>query len=263
VTTLGALHIGHISLIARAAEENDLVIVSIFVNPTQFDDPEDYAKYPRDTAADTALAEAHGATICFVPEVDEMLGSVPRSVTVDPGPLGTILEGASRPGHFRGVATIVTKFFALVGPDAAYFGEKDFQQLVIVRSLVDELSFPIKVVACPTVREPDGLAYSSRNARLDATARAVAPTFYAALIEGRNALERGASPEEAETTMATVANDEPKITLDYAICRSARTLRPVGRDDGPRRLLIAGELGGVRLIDNLEAPPGPDSHAVE
>ncbi|HWD24287.1 MAG TPA: pantoate--beta-alanine ligase, partial [Acidimicrobiales bacterium] len=164
VPTLGALHAGHGSLIAIAATQCDLVCVSDFVNPLQFGDPADFARYPRDILNDAEIAASYGAEILFSPTPDAMLGPDPGAVTVDPGSLGDLYEGASRPGHFRGVATIVTKLFALIWPDVAYFGEKDFQQLTIVRSLVTGLSFPIEVVACPTVREGDGLAISSRNA---------------------------------------------------------------------------------------------------
>jgi pantoate--beta-alanine ligase len=239
------------------------VCVSVFVNPLQFDDPSDFARYHRDLASDTAFAVAHGASFVFAPTADTMLGTEPVAITVDPGPMGEILEGRARSGHFRGVATIVTKLFALAWPDAAYFGEKDFQQLAIVRAVAHGLSFPVEIVACPTVREPDGLALSSRNARLDPAARAAAPVLYAALVAGRDCLSRGASPAEAEGSMADCVRAEPRISLDYAVCRDAATLGPPDDPGRPRRLLIAGSVGGVRLIDNLDAGPDRASRAVE
>ncbi len=256
VPTLGALHDGHASLVRRAAAADDVVCVSVFLNPLQFDDPADLARYPSEIARDAALAGDAGASVLFAPSVDGMLGAPPSPVVVDPGPLGGILEGAVRPGHFRGVATIVAKLLALVAPRVAYFGEKDYQQLAVVRELVRGLSFPVEIVGCPTVRAPDGLALSSRNVRLDPESRRAAPTLYAALGEGRRALGRGASAAEAEAAMATVVAAEPRITLEYAVVRDAVTL-DLPSADGPLRLLIAGRIGGVRLIDNLAGPPDP------
>jgi len=166
VPTMGALHDGHRSLIRRAREERDLVVVSLFVNPTQFTDPADLAAYPRDEERDLEIARREGVDIVFAPSVEEMYPAGDPEVTVDPETLGDRLEGARRPGHLRGVATVVTKLFHVAGPCSAYFGEKDAQQLAVLRRLVRDLAFPVAVVACPTLREPDGLAMSSRNARL-------------------------------------------------------------------------------------------------
>jgi pantoate--beta-alanine ligase len=251
VPTLGALHRGHGTLIARAADECDLVVVSVFVNPLQFDDPSDFDRYPRDLDRDVAFAQEAGADVVFAPGVPEFLGDPPGAITVDPGPLAEVLEGAARPGHFVGVATIVAKLFALVWPDVGYFGEKDFQQLAIVRALVSGLSFPTTVVGCPTVREPDGLALSSRNARLSPTARSAAPTLYAALVEGRQTLRSGSGPSAAAAAMARVVRAEPQIALEYAVCVDEQTLVAPRDDRSTLRLLIAASIDGVRLIDNL------------
>lgn len=253
VPTLGALHRGHGSLIAIAASQCDLVCVSDFVNPLQFGDPEDFARYPRDIPRDAEIAASHGAKILFAPTPDAMVGTDRDAVTVDPGPLGDLYEGASRPGHFRGVATIVTKLFALIWPVIAYFGEKDFQQLTIVRSLSASLLFPLEVVGCPTIREDDGLALSSRNARLSPKARAVAPMLHRALLEGRDVLASGGTVPKAESAMAAVVANEPQIELDYAICRDARTLGVARSDRSARRLLIAAAIDGIRMIDNIDA----------
>ena len=232
------------------------------MNPLQFGDPEDFSRYPRGVESDVESARSSGATIVFAPAAAALIGDRSPAVTVDPGPLATILEGASRPGHFAGVATIVTKLFALVWPERAYFGEKDYQQLTIIRALASELSFPVDVVGCPTVREPDGLALSSRNSRLDDAGRAAAPVLYAALVAGRDALGRDATPIEAEAAMASRVAAERLVQLDYASCRDSSTLGDP-RVGAPRRLLIAGVLAGTRLIDNIADDPGGPSDAVE
>ena len=174
VPTMGAFHEGHRSLMRRARAERDSLVVSIFVNPLQFGDPRDLAAYPRDEEADLADAEREGAEIVFAPPPDEMYPDGVPEVTVDPGPLGERIEGASRPGHFRGVATAVAKLFATVGRADAYFGEKDAQQLAVIRQMVRDLSIPVEIVPCPIVREPDGLALSSRNAYLSPVERQAA-----------------------------------------------------------------------------------------
>lgn len=250
VLTMGALHDGHRSLIERAARECDVAAVTVFVNPLQFEAPADLAGYPADLPADAATAAAAGASHLFAPAPEEMdaTGMVTRvSVT---GPVTEGLEGAARPGHLDGVATIVTKLLAVAGACRAYFGEKDHQQLQMVRRLVADLALPVEVVACPTVRAPDGLALSSRNARLTPAERAAAPVLYRALRAGAAALEphgRGGAEaaEAAEATIAAVVGQEPRVELDYAAAR------PEG--DG-WRLHVAARVGVTRLVDNLGVP---------
>ena len=230
VPTMGFLHEGHASLIRRSAAECDLTAVSVFVNPLQFDAAEDLDDYPADLDHDLEVAAAAGAAILFAPSVDEMYPGGPPSVTVHVAGVDT-LEGASRPGHFDGVATVVAKLFNLAGPCRAYFGEKDWQQLGVVRRLAADLSFPVEVVACPTVREPDGLACSSRNVRLSPEERRAATVLY-------RALTAAAGDPDPRRRMAEVVASEPLATLDYAEVQ-------------PDRLLIAARIGGVRLIDNM------------
>jgi pantoate--beta-alanine ligase len=255
VPTMGALHAGHLSLIERARESADVVVVSIFVNPTQFSDPTDFELYPRDLEHDLAVVAGVGADLVFAPSEREMYPAGAPQVTVDPGPLGLLLEGRSRPGHFRGVATVVAKLFDAVAPNLAYFGEKDYQQLLLVTRLVEDLSLPVRVIGCPTVREDDGLALSSRNGRLSPAERRAAPVLYQSLLAGRGALALGASPEEAEAAMAGCAGAEELVALDYARVLDAASLGPPA--DGPLRLLIAALVGPVRLIDNLSADEAP------
>ena len=226
VPTMGALHAGHASLIRRSAAECDVTAVTVFVNPLQFGAGEDFATYPRDLDADVAVAGAAGAGTVFAPAVEEMYPDGAPAVTVHVAG-EDVLEGALRPGHFDGVATVVAKLFNLAGPCRSYFGEKDWQQLRVVRRLVADLSFPVEVVACPTVREADGLALSSRNLRLSPEERRAAGVLYRALT---------AYPGRA---MADVVAEEPLATLDYS--------EVVGD-----RAVIAARIGGVRLIDNRE-----------
>ena len=250
---MGALHEGHRALVAASAEACEVTVVSVFVNPLQFDDPADLAAYPRTLEADLHLAEGAGARLCFVPPVEELYPSGRPEVRVDPGPIGAVLEGASRPGHFAGVATVVAKLLALVRPDAAFFGEKDYQQLVLVRRLVADLSFPVEVVGVETVREGDGLALSSRNRRLSAAERAAAPALHEALVAGQAVLLGGGSPSSAASAMRALLEAAPLVETDYAVVRGADDLAEVG--DGDRldalRLLVAARVGPVRLLDNL------------
>jgi pantoate--beta-alanine ligase len=266
VPTMGALHEGHLSLIRRAAAETEVCVISVFVNPLQFEDPADLAAYPRRLAADVEAAAEAGAAGVFHPPVEELYpsGAEQPALWVEVGALGQDLEGAWRPGHFRGVATVVTKLLGAVGPCRAYFGEKDYQQLLVVRQLVRELLLPVEVVGCPTVREPDGLARSSRNERLDPAARAAGLALYRALRAGEAAIEAGAtSPEAVEAAMAEVAASEPAVRVDYLVVRDPATLAPLRTlpAGGEVRLLGALRVGGVRLIDNLAAtvPGGPGS----
>lgn len=255
VPTMGAFHGGHRSLMRRAREETDAVVVSIFVNPTQFSEPSEAMRYPRDEDADLAIAEREGADLVFVPSVEEMYPRSEPDVTVDPGPLGDRLEGVSRPGHFRGVATVVAKLLHAVGPCRAYFGEKDAQQLAVVLRMVLDLSFPAEIVACPTVREPDGLAMSSRNRQLTPEQRAAAGCLFLALSEAA-ARARGGE-RDAATLVAVMAREigaTPEARLDHVAIVDADTFEEVRRIDGPARALVAASFGEVRLIDNLLLP---------
>gem|GEM_PF-10599 len=258
VPTMGALHSGHVSLIERAAAECDVVAVSIFVNPLQFGDPRDLDRYPRDLAGDLAVCMQAGASVVFCPTVAEMYPNwpVPTDTVVSVGAEAKDWEGASRPGHFEGVATVVAKLFAAAGRCRAYFGEKDFQQLAVVRRMAADLGFPVEIVACTTVREPDGLALSSRNRRLSAGERASATVLSRALAAGRAAISAGERrPAAVAAVMEAVAAAEPSVRLDYAAVVDAENLSVPTRLDGQRpvRLLIAAEVGPVRLIDNCAA----------
>ena len=272
VPTMGALHRGHISLIARAHAENDVVAVSIFVNPLQFGDPEDIAHYPRTLEHDLAACAENGAHVVFAPTVSEMYPTWPDppATSISVRGVSDKWEGASRPGHFDGVATVVAKLFAVAGPCRAYFGLKDFQQLAVVRRMASDLCLPVDVVGCPIVREPDGLALSSRNVRLSATERAAARVLPQALAAGRAAIAAGERDGAAVAhAMRAVADDQPLVDLDYAVAVDATTLDEVatipdpdpdrdrGRDHDTVadtvRLLIAATVGPVRLIDNSAA----------
>jgi len=235
VPTMGYLHEGHASLIRRSAAECDVTAVTIFVNPLQFGAHEDLSTYPRDLDRDVQLAEASGAALVFAPSVDEMYPGGPVLTSIRVAELSEGMEGASRPGHFDGVATVVAKLFAIAGPCRAYFGEKDFQQLSVVRRMTADLSLPVDVVGCPIVREPDGLAMSSRNVYLSAEERQAATVL-------SRALEAGAADiSHAREVMAATVNAEPLAHLDYA---------EVVESEHEYRLLIAARVGTTRLIDN-------------
>jgi pantoate--beta-alanine ligase len=255
VPTMGALHDGHVSLMGRARAECATVAVTIFVNPLQFGDPEDIAHYPRTLDRDLAVCAEAGVDVVFVPSVKEMYPEWPAPVatTVSVRGVSEGWEGASRPGHFDGVATVVAKLFSIAGPCRAYFGEKDYQQLAVVRQMVADLSLPIDVVGCPIVRESDGLALSSRNVRLSPVERRAAVVLSRALAVGRSLLEQGAdySSTVAEE-MRRIVEEEPLVRLDYAVAVGAHDLvaREVIADPAAVRLLIAADVGPVRLIDN-------------
>jgi len=268
VPTMGALHAGHVSLMARARAECGTVAVSIFVNPLQFGDPEDIAHYPRTLERDLAVCAGAGVDVVFVPTVTEMYPDWPAPVatTVSVRGVSEGWEGASRPGHFDGVATVVTKLFSIAGPCRAYFGEKDYQQLAVVRQLVADLSLPVSVIGCPIVREPDGLALSSRNVRLSPAERRAAVVLSRALAAGRSLLAQGASTSSTVAeAMRRSVEVEPLVHLDYAVAVGAYDLvaREVVEDPGAVRLLIAADVGPVRLIDNCAgavlAPASPAS----
>ncbi len=252
VPTMGAFHEGHMSLLRAAASSCDVVAASIFVNPLQFSSASDLARYPADLERDLAMAQAARVGLLFAPSVSEMYPGGEPETRVEPGALADRLEGASRPGHFAGVATVVTKLLSLCGGCRAFFGEKDFQQLAVVRQLVADLDLDAEIVSCPTVREPDGLACSSRNRRLGADDRRAAAVLSKALGAGRAALVTGARHSaEVEATMAAVVAAEPRARLDYAVVVDPVTFESPASLAGELRLLIAAHLGPVRLIDNL------------
>ena len=252
VPTMGYLHAGHVSLMDAARAADDLVVVSIFVNPLQFGPAEDLAAYPRDLAGDAARAARAGVDVLFVPSTEEMYPEGTLRTTVTVTDVSAPLEGRARPTHFAGVATVVAKLFAIVGPCRAYFGEKDFQQLVVIRQMARDLSLPADVVGCPTVREVDGLALSSRNAYLTGDERAAAPVIHRALQAGRAAIEGGVREAAVvRSAMRELITAEPLADLDYAEVVAARTLQPVDPLVGDLRLLVAVRLGRARLIDNI------------
>ncbi|HEY6533103.1 MAG TPA: pantoate--beta-alanine ligase [Acidimicrobiales bacterium] len=253
VPTMGALHDGHLSLIAVAAAECDVVALTIFVNPLQFGAGEDLDAYPRPLERDLELAAGAGASMAFTPSTDEMYPT-PTATTVHVDGLSASMEGASRPTHFDGVTTVVTKLFNAAGPCRAYFGEKDFQQLAVVRRMVADLDQPVTVVGCPIVREPDGLARSSRNVYLTPAERQVAPALHRALELGARMVEGGErDPAAIVERIAGVVHDSPPFELDYAeVVDSATLERPEQLVPGAEvRLLVAARLGTPRLIDNL------------
>ena len=256
VPTMGALHGGHLSLVSAAREDCDCVAVSIFVNPTQFGDPADLAAYPRDLERDLSMCTAKGVDFVFCPAVEEMYPGGSLDTAVVPGSLAEVLEGPSRPGHLSAVATVVTKLLSIVGTCRAYFGEKDFQQLAVVRRLVADLDLPVEVVGCPTVREEDGVAMSSRNLRLGASERQAATALLRALLEGAGKVARGErSGAIVARAMAAVLGAEPLVEVDYAAVADPRSLERVDDIVSEVRLLVAATIGPVRLIDNLAATP--------
>jgi pantoate--beta-alanine ligase len=257
VPTMGAFHEGHLSLIRRARDECGFVVVSIFVNPLQFGDPADLAAYPHDEGRDLAMADELGVDVVFAPPLEEMYPDGEPEVTVDPGPIAERLEGVSRSGHLRGVATVVAKLFHAAGPGRAYFGEKDAQQLAMVRRMASDLSFPVEIVACPTVREPDGLAMSSRNARLTPAQREAAGCLFLALSEAAEMTAAGErDPAKLVAAMAREIGATPEARLDYAAVVDDRTFEEVREIEEPARALVAARFGEVRLIDNLLLPAG-------
>ena len=258
VPTMGALHGGHVALVRAARATCDRVIVSIFVNPLQFGDPGDLEGYPLDEAADLALCASEGVDAVFAPPVDEMYPPGVDLVAPDPGPVGSTFEGASRPGHFPGVLKAVHRLFDVVGPATSFFGEKDAQQLFLVRRMVADRMVPVEVVAVPTVREPDGLALSSRNARLTTAEREQAGCLFLALTEAA-ALAR-AGERDAAVLVAAMAREvgaTPIARLDYASVVDETTFEPVSMLGGPARAIVAGAFPSARLIDTLALPQVP------
>jgi len=253
VPTMGYLHEGHLSLVRRARAECDAVVVSLFVNPTQFGPGEDYERYPRDEARDLALLEREAVDVVFIPAVEEMYPAGFSTWVEVTGPLAERLEGASRPGHFRGVATIVLKLFHIVQPHRAYFGEKDAQQLRVIRRMTTDLDLPIEIVPCPIVREPDGLALSSRNVYLSPAEREQAVALSRSLeLARRLILEEGLrDAAEVRRRMREYLCASPGVMLDYVSIAHPETLEEVDRIEGPVLVLVAARVGPARLIDNL------------
>ena len=250
VPTMGWLHDGHRSLMERARAENALTVATIFINPRQFGEADDFTRYPRDEARDVAICEAEGVDLVWAPPVGEVY--VPGfDTTVSVGAVARPLEGSARPGHFDGVATVVAVIFGLVGADRAYFGQKDAQQVMVIRRMALDLALPTEVVACPTVREADGLALSSRNVHLSPAERAAAPVLRRALLA---AAERRAAGERSgdilRETMRTTIAGEPLAAIDYVSVADRTTLAELDRVDGPALLSLAVRFGSTRLIDN-------------
>jgi len=256
VPTMGALHAGHLSLVRAARAECDRVIVTIFVNPTQFNSAQDLALYPRTEAADAALLAPLGVDVIFAPPPDQVypLGfasQITVSGVADP------LEGALRPGHFAGMATVVAKLFGMTQADRAYFGQKDWQQLQVVRRMVADLNMTVQVIGCETLREADGLAMSSRNARLSASARAAAPALYAAMQSVVADVTAGGPPEAAIKAAMSRLDRAGFERVEYFALHDGETMQPSNDLHRPLRLLTAVWIGGVRLIDNMAVTPAP------
>ncbi|WAP69885.1 pantoate--beta-alanine ligase [Jiella pelagia] len=255
VPTMGYLHDGHLELVRRARAENDRVVVTIFVNPTQFGPNEDFSTYPRDMERDLALLDAAKVDAVFTPGVEAMYPQ-PLQTTISLKPLGDMLIGKVRPGHFSGVATVVAKLFNIVQPTRAYFGEKDFQQLTVIRRMVQDLNFPVEIVGVPTVREADGLAMSSRNVRLSPDDRRAARVLSAALAEGAAMIEAGeGDAARVVAQMTTTIAAEPGVALRSLDICDSRDLSVVERIDRPVVMLVTAEVGPVLLIDQREARP--------
>ena len=251
VPTMGNLHSGHISLVREAMARCDKVVVSIFVNPTQFGPNEDFDRYPRTLDADAAQLVEVGADLLFAPSVDEMYPLGQNQTWVDVDSLGDYLCGASREGHFRGVTTVVSKLFNIVQPDVAVFGEKDFQQLAILRRMCEEQLFPVKIVGAPTSREEDGLAKSSRNGFLSESERKLAPKIYATLTALRDDIEQGERDFRALEQRYTDTLNGTGFQVDYLTIANARSLAPAAKNDTELVIAVAAKLGQTRLIDNV------------
>jgi pantoate--beta-alanine ligase len=255
VPTMGALHEGHASLIRRARAEHGHVAVSIFVNPLQFGPGEDLDRYPRDEAKDLAMSGSLGVDAVWASPIEEVYPPGVALSSPDPGPIGEIFEGAARPEHFAGVLKVVHRLFEVAGPSAAYFGEKDAQQLFLVRQMVNSLDLPIQVVACPTVREPDGLAVSSRNAYLSPEEREQATCLFLALTEAAELARAG--ERDAHRLVAAMAREigvTPLASLEYAAVVDEATFGRVDLLEGPARAVVAARFPSARLLDNLLLP---------
>ena len=253
VPTMGNLHDGHLSLVILAKQHATRVVASIFVNPTQFGPKEDFASYPRTLAADQALLAGGGCDVVFAPTVDAMYPALDvnsSKFAIDVGMMGNILCGAARPGHFSGVATVVAKLFNIVQADVAIFGEKDFQQLLVLRNLVRQFNFPLEIIGAPTIREASGLARSSRNQYLSADERTQARVIYATLLQMRDKRQQGIDCEQVQSDALT-ALKAAGLNPDYAVLRDAQTLDLVNKSSKSEVAMIAARLGKARLIDNI------------
>ena len=252
VPTMGALHKGHLSLVERCVKENDVCVVSVFVNPTQFNDKHDLETYPRTLEADCALLEQAGCDFVFAPLVEEMYPE-PDTRTFDFGPVMQVMEGAKRPGHFNGVAQVVSKLFYIVEPDNAYFGEKDFQQIAVIRAMVKQLQIPVQINACPIVREADGLALSSRNTRLTPELRAKAPKIARAMRESLE-LAKTKSVKEVHDYVVNTLNADPELEVEYYEIVDGNSLQAIQdwKDTDYAVGCITVYCGEVRLIDNIK-----------
>ncbi|MBO7199166.1 MAG: pantoate--beta-alanine ligase [Alistipes sp.] len=251
VPTMGALHAGHRSLVERARRENDTVVVSVFVNPTQFNDKNDLNNYPRTPEADCAILEAAGADIVFMPSVEDIYPE-PDTRQFDFGMVDKVMEGATRPGHFNGVAQVVSRLFALVNPARAYFGEKDFQQIAVIKAMVEQLAIDIEIVECAIVRGEDGLALSSRNELLTPEHRAAAPHIYATISQCASKME-STTPEELTNWVVATIDSNPLLKTIYFEAVDARTMQRVEKWSDSERIqgCCAVQAGNIRLIDNI------------
>jgi pantoate--beta-alanine ligase len=262
VPTMGALHEGHLSLVRAARELCDFVAVSIFVNPAQFGPDEDLARYPRTLDRDLALLEREGISLVFCPSADEIYPSGRATTFVEVAEIGDRLDGKYRPGHFRGVATIVAKLFHIVAPDVALFGQKDAAQVAVLKAMVRDLNFPLELVSVPTVREPDGLAMSSRNLYLSRSDRESALTLHRALAAAEQAADRGiCKPAALRNIMLEELNATPGLEVEYAEVVDPDTLLPVSDLANGALLAIAAHIGPTRLIDNILLPPASARYA--
>lgn len=252
VPTMGALHSGHLELVKMAQQQADVVVVSVFVNPTQFNNPEDLEKYPRDNDGDAAKLKAIGCDILWLPQVEELYPSEVISEDIDLGVLDTVMEGEYRPGHFQGVATVVDRLFKWVKPDVALFGEKDYQQVAVIRRMVEIKGHTVEILTHDTVREEDGLAMSSRNLRLSKDERALAPVIYQVMNEVRVS-KRLRSPADAQQWAREVI-DVAGLATEYVSIADSKTLKPIEKweDSEVPRIFVAAYLGDVRLIDNFD-----------
>lgn len=251
VPTMGALHAGHMSLVDAARHQNDIVVASVFVNPTQFNNPNDLSTYPRTEEADCALLDEHGADYAFIPSVEEMYPE-PDTRVFDLGEVAAVMEGAMRPGHFNGVAQVVSKLFDMVRPTRAYFGEKDFQQIAVIRKMVQLEGFDLEIVACPIKREADGLALSSRNVRLTPEGRKQAPAIHR-ILEQSLSLAATKSPDELKHWVKEQIDAVPGLETEYYEIADALTMQPVQNWDSPNGTVgcVTVYCGDVRLIDNI------------
>jgi pantoate--beta-alanine ligase len=251
VPTMGALHDGHMALVRRSKGENALTVCSIFVNPTQFNNPDDLKKYPRTLEDDCRMLEKEGCDVVFAPSAEEMYPSLPN-LKIDFGSLETIMEGKFRPGHFNGVGIVVAKLFNIIKPTQAYFGQKDIQQVAVIHRLINDLSFDVKLVVCETIRENDGLAMSSRNRRLSPSDRDLAPLIYRSLILGKERLIQGDTALEVKNKISEFYKEYPAFELEYYEIADFETLESISQLNPKRKtaIILAAHLGGVRLIDN-------------